>query len=285
MTEDARHTPETGWQPNLPPWSNLVLQPDDEEITWIHQLERQAMPIPPVAAAIRELITRFEICHFKAERHIARIVEAIGTLSLDFKPANIGQAHPKSGESAWQGEKTGRSRQGQEFIWALQMWLDDAHASDKDHRRVPSAFLEEVTRALGPCDARKRLLVSALLNRLLLRAGRQPLPPELGGFWEPVERTDICHYAFPSNLWQMLGSVGKLEPPSDFAGCGSCDDAQRRMAQEHFRALCAWLRAEPGLLENRLGNRSPVKTWLVASLAKTLKEQVCLSETLPSENS
>ena len=82
MTADARNTPEAGWQPNLPPWSNVVLQPDDEEIEWICRLEQRAMPIPPVATAIRELITRFEICHFKAERHVSKIVEAIGDLRL-----------------------------------------------------------------------------------------------------------------------------------------------------------------------------------------------------------
>lgn len=32
-----------------------MLQPDDDEIAWIHHLEQQALPIPPVAIAMREL--------------------------------------------------------------------------------------------------------------------------------------------------------------------------------------------------------------------------------------
>ena len=96
------------------PWANLGLSQMDAEIARIGALKRRAEPLPPVATAIRELITRFEICHFKAERHIQRIIEAIGGMRLDLAPATIGAAHPKSGETAWRKDRTGRSRPGQE---------------------------------------------------------------------------------------------------------------------------------------------------------------------------
>jgi hypothetical protein len=268
-------------EPSLQPWANLGLSQVDAEIVRIQALERRAEPLPPVATAIRELITRFEICHFKAERHIQRIIEAIGEMRLDFAPGSIGAAHPKSGETAWRKDRTGRSRPGQEFIWALQLWLAEAPYSDLDPRGIPRELIEQVNGALGQRNPGKTTLVSALLARLLLKADRQPLPLELAPFWEQVEATDICHYAFPDNIAKMIQAIGRLEPVPDFVGCGSCNPERRDMARRHFHALCTWLRGEPGSLDSRLGNRSPVKEWLAACLAKTLKEVAALREPLP----
>jgi hypothetical protein len=283
MAENVPAPPQPDSAPDLPPWSNVVLQPSDPEIEWIERLEQRAQPLPPDALAIRELITRFEICHFKAERHIQKILEAIGNMRLDFTPASIGKAHPKSGEAAWRGDKTGRSRQGRDFIWALQLWLEDRMGSEDASRPVPLALAEEVNRALGARDAWKNLLVAALVNRLLLRPDGPPLPAGPQAFWESIERTDICHYAFPSNLRLMLTCIGRLEPPADFPGCGSCGDAQRRLAREWFCKLCAWLRGQPEALEHDLGPRTPLRLWLAACLAKTLKEHAALQEALPCD--
>jgi hypothetical protein len=278
MRADARTSEEA---PSLLPWANLGLSEVDAEIKRIHQLERRAEPLPPVAAAIRELITRFEICHFKAERHIERITQAIGELRMDFAPTAIGAAHPRSGETAWRKDRTGRSRPAQEFIWTLQLWLAEAPYSDLDPRGIPRKLIEQVSGVLGRRDARKTTLVSALVARLLLKADRPPLPPELAPFWEQVEATDICHYTFPDNLQRMIQAIGKLEPVPDFVGCGSCNPERRDLARRHFHALGTWLRGEPGSLEAQLGDRSPVKQWLAACLAKTLKELAGLLEPIP----
>ncbi|MBI2928356.1 MAG: hypothetical protein HYY24_22020 [Verrucomicrobia bacterium] len=275
----ARQTHAT--QPSSESWANLGLQQADAEIERIDQLEQRAAPIPPVAHAIRELITRFEICHFKMERHLERIIQAIGEMRLDFAPASIGRSHPKCGPAAWRTDRTGRGRQGQEYIWLLQMWLADEPFSAEDPRAIPRPLFEEVNRALGTRDAQKRRLVEALLDRLLLNPDRQPLPAELAGFRLQIEATDICHYAFPSNLKRMLEGIGRLEPVPDFLGCGSFGEAQRRVAEEHFHALRAWLQAGPSSLADRLGDRTPVKEWLAVCLAKTLKQLVGLHENLP----
>jgi hypothetical protein len=102
------------------------------------------------------------------------------------------------------------------------------------------------------------------------------LAPEFTGFWEQIERTDICHYAFPGNLERLLEGIGRLELVPDFVGCGSFGQAERSLAQEYFASLCAWLRGEPSRLASALGERTPVKEWLAACLAKTLKELVGL---------
>jgi len=271
----------SGAEPEVQPWANLGLSRMDAEIRRIHQLERAAVPLPPVATTIRELITRFEICHFKAERHVQRIIAAIGEMRLDLAPATIGTAHPKSGETAWRQDRTGRSRPGQEYIWVLQMWLAEAPYSDLDPRGIPRKLVDRVNGALGQPNAQKRLLVLALLARLLLKADRSPLPAELAPFWEQVEATDICHYTFPDNLERMIQAIGRLEPAADFVGCGSCNPEGREMARRHFEALCTWLRGERGSLDAQLGDRTPVKEWLAACLAKTLKEVAALREPMP----
>jgi len=268
--------------PNLPSWQNVHLKPGDEEIAWIDRLERRADPIPSVGWAIRNLITRFEVCHFKAERHVQRIIEAIGNMSLDLNPASIGKAHPRFGENAWVGDQSGRSRQGQEFIWALQRWLSEEHGPDQDSPRIPRTLFDEVKRTLGDRTAPKSMLVSALVARMLLREDRQPLPSELAAFWEPIERTDLCHYSFPANVEKMICAIGRLEQVPDFVGCGSCDETRSRMAREYFRNLCAWLRGRRSSLASQLGERSPVKEWLAACLAKTLKEHAGLRGRMPS---
>lgn len=278
----APEPPDPTRQPPTPSsWANVVLPDGDPEAAHIDEMERRAAPLPAVATVIRELITRFEICHFKADRHVRRIIDAIGTMRLDLAPALIGQAHPRRGETAWRNDPTGRSRRGQEFIWALQLWLTEAPYSDDDPRGIPRPLIEQVNRALGDRDASKLRLVSALLARLVLNPDREPLPPKLAAFWEQVEATDICHYSFPANLQGMIEAIGRLEPVQNFVGCGSCDAERRSMAQERFDELCAWLRGEPGKLDAQLGNRSPVKAWLVACLAKTLKEHAGLHETMP----
>lgn len=76
MAENLPTPPQPGSAPDLAPWSNVVLQPDDREIEWIERLDQRARPLPPNALAIRELITRFEICHFKTQRHIQKILAA-----------------------------------------------------------------------------------------------------------------------------------------------------------------------------------------------------------------
>ena len=161
------------------------------------------------------------------------------------------------------------------------MWLAEAPYSDLDPRGIPRKLIERVNGALGQHHPQKTLLASALVARLLLKADRPSLPPELAPFWEQVEATDICHYTFPDNLERMIQAIGRLEPAPGFVGCGSCNPERREVARRHFQALCMWLRGEPGSLDTQLGGREPVKEWLVACLAKTLKEVAGVREPMP----
>jgi len=82
------------------------------------------------------------------------------------------------------------------------------------------------------------------------------------------------------NVERMICAIGRLKPVPEFAGCGSFDDERQRVAQKYFHALCTWLCGKTGKLNIQLGDRTPVKEWLAACLAKTLKEHVELQESM-----
>ena len=264
-------------------WSNIYLTHPDEELKRIYRMERKACPIPHKAKIIRNLITRLEVCHFKLERHIMKIIESIGQMNPELDPDTIGHSHPKAGEDAWRKDSTGRSRRGQEFIRILQMWFEGAHYPEENSRGIPRSLLWKVYDDLGAQNDTKSTLISALLDRLLWKfeEDRRQIPEEFAELREQIDRTDICHYSFPANVERMICAIGRLEPVSDFEGCGSFDNERRRLAEEYFHALCTWLLAKKSSLDTQLGNRTPAKEWLAACLAKTLKDHIGLEEPMP----
>ena len=58
-------------------WRNCALEADSE-ILAIDRMEDGIVPIPENVSKIRELIASLELCHHKAERWVANIIEAIG---------------------------------------------------------------------------------------------------------------------------------------------------------------------------------------------------------------
>ena len=61
-------------------WSNIIILKDDPEIIEIDKIEKKFGELPPDVKKIRELITRFEVCHFKYKKHIEYIKSAIMNL-------------------------------------------------------------------------------------------------------------------------------------------------------------------------------------------------------------
>ncbi|WP_445475420.1 hypothetical protein ACT9XH_01350 [Methanococcoides methylutens] len=267
----------------LEPWANLGFEHPDSEIVEIYQLEQHLGTLPQVAEDIRNLITRLEICHFKFERHILRIIGSIGSMKLNLYPDSIGSAHPKCGENAWQADKTGRSRKGQEYIWALQTWLSGEQLPEGDTRGIPGKLFEEIYSSLGQRDKHKELLVSALLDRLLwnFETERSTLIEQFETLIYQIDRTDICHYAFPENIKKTIEAIGELSPSTDFEGCGSSDEEHQKISLKSFTNLAAWLQGEINETGRPLGERTLLKRWLVACLAKTIKELAGLEKSMP----
>ena len=258
----------------LADWANVNLTKADEEVRWIYRMERHVSPVPPEAHIIRELISRIEACHFKYQRHIEHIIRSIGQMQTDIDPDSIGNAHPKSGDGAWRKDSSGRSRRGQEFILALQLWLDEKSPPGELSEEISQSLTMKVYNALGEPDYNKRVFVEALINRLLWKFGntRQPLSEKFDEIGEQIDRTDICHYTFPANVERVISAIGRLTPLSDFEGCGSFGSEQQCLTEEYFHTLLNWLHKRKCRLDEQLGESTPLKRWLAACLAKTLKE-------------
>ena len=54
-------------------WSNIQISPEDIEIDKINNIEKKLGKLPERICRIRELITRFEVCHFKYKQHLEKI--------------------------------------------------------------------------------------------------------------------------------------------------------------------------------------------------------------------
>ena len=264
----------------LEPWGNIGIVQPDSEILKIYRLEQRIGTLSQETDNIRNLITRLEICHFKFEHHVLRIIESIGRMKVDFDPDSIGSAHPKCGENAWRADKTGRSRKGQEYIWVLQKWLAGEQPPERDPRGISRNLFEEVYNSLGERGKHKEALVSALLDRLLwnFETERKTSPEEFEDLFYQIDRTDICHYAFPENIKKTIEAIGELNSSQDFEGCGSSDEEHWEIAQYYFMDLTAWLQGGMSETGRMLGERTLLKEWLVECLAKTIKELAGISE-------
>ena len=264
-------------------WINIEVLPNDEEIAAIDQMEQALGNIPKRIHQIRELITRFESCHFKYQQHYRHIVESIAMLSPVVRVSKIGSNHPSHGGNAWRNDTTGRSRIGQQYIEALHSWLDE----DSSHNGgVPGQetlkLRQRVNVWLGDRNEERVGLVRMLLARLF---GQSVEDYRRGGALSEleyqVERTDICNYAFPQNIERLIRGIGKLEPVKAFAGCGTFDVETKSSISKEFSKLCEWLKTDTPGNDLGLGEKVPMKVWLVACLAKTLKESIHLNYPLP----
>jgi hypothetical protein len=94
------------------------------EIIGLNTFEARLGKLPPGIYKIRELIKRYEACHFKYRQHVERIKNSIRNLKPEVDPGKIGRNHIQHGEHAWTNDSTGRSLLGQQFVWAAKDWMD-----------------------------------------------------------------------------------------------------------------------------------------------------------------
>jgi hypothetical protein len=108
-------------------WSNIQFSPQDPEIAKIDDLEKRLGELSNQANKIRELITRFEVCHFKYRQQLRIIRDSIISLNSNVDINKIGIHHVQHGENSWKSDTTGKSLIGQQYIWAIKEWLNDDH--------------------------------------------------------------------------------------------------------------------------------------------------------------
>lgn len=259
-------------------WSNLEISPQDTEIFRIDQFEEQLGELSQQVYKVRELITRFEVCHFKYKRHIQNIIDSIQKLKVDFNPDEIGSHHIQQGKQAWKEDVTGKSLLGQQYLWAIQQWLNETSES-KHSANFDETLGLKVRQWLGEKSAEKVSLVKLLLARLTWDWKSYEELMKGDEFKElkyQIARMDICHYAFPENLDRMLLGIGILKPMEKFEGCGTYNAEIQQYIKEKLELLNLQFRK---LCRNEESDKQRLtKVWLFACLIKTLKELAGLSE-------
>jgi len=242
-----------------PWWRNCALGPDPE-ILAIDRMEDRIAPLSDNLTKIRALITGLELCHHKAERWVANIIEAIGAgmtcKGLGRRPA--GRHHPA--ETVWQGACATLS------AWvagcpaaSVDLTIDRIPASDALLRlgaRSPlkewqvQRVVEKIRSAIHwpePGSDPAAQYVSLLLDGSEYGVGYRDQCPvyykDHEAFWWKTVRTRIrdavngsqaelslaiaidmlmpCHWRFVTNLQIVLDAIGgRLDPTDGFAACG-----------------------------------------------------------------
>jgi hypothetical protein len=260
-------------------WSNIQISPQDPEIIKIDHLERTLGELPDKVYKIRELITRFEVCHFKYRQHLRKIKDSIIDLEPGVDTTKIGINHIQHGESVVNSDTTGRSRTGQQYVWAMKQWLNDKEP-DEISDRYDKKLGEEIHRRLGDRNPDKIWLVRLLLARLTWdweSYGKLQRGGEFRDIERQAGRMDICHYAFPKNIDLLLQGIGQMKAvkEEEFEGCGSYNTGIKANLEKEFLNLNDQLKS---LKINTGSDRNHmIRAWLVACLAKTIKENINIS--------
>ena len=264
-------------------WSNIEISSQDSEIFEINKFEETLGELSENVQKIRELIRRFEVCHFKHKEHIAYIKDSILNLNPNIDPTNIGVNHVSKGNSALKNDKTGRSILGQQYLCSLKAWLGDHLQETSEY--FNNELNQQIEKWLKDKNQDKERIVRLFVARLMWDWELYE-KYQNGGEYKELElqacRMDICHYAFPKHFDLLLQGIGKMEPIDNFEGCGSFNSKIRTYIKEQFLILCGYL--ESNTNKNNSEQNQQIKIWLIASLAKTLKEQVGLKESLPQLN-
>jgi hypothetical protein len=266
-------------------WSNIEVSRGDAEITSINKLEDTLGSYPDHVRQIRELITRFEMCHFKYQQHLKNLNGSIKDLHPYTVPDKIGQNHIQHGDKAWKSDNTGRTLMGQQYLWSMHNWLDNSE------KKKPPEYNEQLSREvkawLGERSTEKDNLVRLLLARLkwdwktleeLSQKSMEVISRQGDdrGLEYQIYRMDICHFAFPDQLINILRGIGKMRPVDNFEGCGTYNSSIRKAMHAELTKINHWLlsRKEAGIAKQ--DQEELTRIWLFACLAKTMKEQVGL---------
>jgi len=259
-------------------WANVELASGDLEAGAIDRAMDGLGDLSVQVLGIRELIARYEACHFKQGQHYGHVLESIAALRPTIDAETIGAHHVRHGDASVAHDTTGRSQVGQRYVHALEAWLDAESLAMGVPKNETAA---RVWAWLGPRDSNKDKLVRMLVDRLLYRRLDEYLAGELSELDYQVLRTDICHHAFPRNLERVVQAIGVLQPLENFEGCGICSAEVTDSVRTQFDQLRGWLAAKEPDNDLHLGDRTPTRRWLVMSLAKTLKEQAHLENPVP----
>ena len=264
-------------------WSNIEISLQDSELIEIDKFGKSLGELSEATLKVRELIRRFEVCHFKYKEHLKYINDSIHNLKPAIDPDSIGVNHVSKGKRALENDKTGRSLLGQQYLCSLKGWLGDGSQENSEY--FNRELNQQIEKWLKDKNQDKERLVHLLVSRLMWDWSSYQ-QDQRDGENEALElqvcRMDICHYAFPKHLDSLLQGIGRMEPIDDFEGCGTFNSKTKNYIEAQFLTLSDYLKSNGSKIDT--SSDEQIKFWLVASLAKTLKEQVGLKAVLPHFN-
>ena len=283
-------------------WKNC--EPDGE-ILAIDALEDSIAPLDDQTTKIRRLITSLELCHHKAERHIEVIIEAIGSGGTSKGPGTRlpGQRHPV--EDLWQncynilsawcsgspdeairldvggipaselmsfiGDRTPLK------VWQVQRIMDKV-----------MSFLEPSFRYVEMVEYGEHYIEHSesrdLTMRALIHDTKDGKDAEIT-LASAIDHLEPCHWNFVGNLVIALRAIGgDLFSKKPFAACGRNIKStpirdRMKIVSNTLRAFCEGRDVSKDVDSNILrilGQKTPVKRWLAASLDKTIRSQLGL---------
>lgn len=302
MPEDREHVPGYGWPPKTLRrwWFNTGAEPD-AEIAAIDQLEDALAPLDAQTVHIRELIGRFESCHHKALRHAEIIMEAIAAGHTTKAPGRGEHERPDPRELEYQV-----------LIEALSAWCAGSLAGDDTGRQLPELLgdatplkvwqvervVEKIRRFLDPearwdqayqnvvdlehagrdAEFRDRTIATIIRDT----ADGQPAEITLAA---AIDYITGCSWDFIENVKTILAAIGgqlhAQRPLALHSRNITLNPARDRMrvVSNTLRTFCEGRKGDWEVDEcvlSALGEKTPVKHWLAASLDKTLRLQLGL---------
>ena len=264
-------------------WSNIEISPQDSEIVEIDKFENTLGTLPEDIQKVRELIRRFELCHFKYKSHLKYIRDSIQSLSPNIEPTFIGAHHISKGVNVLSTDNTGRSKLGQKYLCSLKAWLGDTSQENLEY--IDNELDQRIKEWLQNKSPAKEIVVRLLVARLMWNwesYNQYQRGEEYKELKFQVARIDICHYAFPKHIDLIIQGIGRMEPIDHFEGCGSFNSEIKEHLEQQFLILCKYIKHHSN--KTSPDKRQQVKIWLTACLAKTLKEQAGLKLPLPPLN-
>ncbi len=286
---------------------------EDKELLAINAMEDAIAPLDDRTKAIRQLITRFELCYHEADKEDERIINAIGS---GWPPVESGERPPK------------RKQELQNCRDILLAWCEDSFDKVRniDVSGIPA---DKLTSFIGEPNPLKIWQVKRIVDRVsqaldpnyiyhwlvmdpvgLSEAGKYQ--PEKyfendSAFLEQTRKTIIhdtvdghksgvslalgidllmpCHWDFVGSVATILKAIGgNLHPAKPLACCirniklsPLCD--RMRTISNTLRAFWKGKKTIKNIdsdILSILGKSTPEKRWLAASLDKTIRLHLSL---------
>jgi hypothetical protein len=234
----------------------------DADWLGLAEVEQELEPLSKPCREIRRQIANLERCHESYVASVEQLVDMIAQMA----PRQILDCGEASDE---------RVAQATAWAKALDDWLGGAGEAD-------AKLLHEARRRLGDRSERKVERVRHLIARL--RDNGYWFSPDEEDFTtveSRIQHLEICSYDWEQGLRLVLDEIGagrqlrEWHVPDGFNTCGDCPNRLEQV-RPILEDLTAWVRSATGTggpWASRLGQPTPEKRWLAASLCKHVAVQ------------